>query len=460
MQSPVFAVDRVQGNDSALNCEAIAKQQLELKALMDAGNTERTLGTAAVGGAADVGGQVATAQVASGLFGAFGGIASKVAGAVARGQAEKAVGPSPEAQALAVKAAARHDFLTQLASAKNCGGSGAEKTLSLAEYQQVAMAPPLGQVQAKALTSDVVVAALQEPVDVLDISSAMDGSLAVRNRTIVITEYRVLFDVGGEVNASTRGGYLLGTDYGSTRVTVKYKIPNVDVAAFQAITDRAFEDFKARMLASGANVRFGNPAEGGVYDTTEPGSSPDKPVYLTKKLGQSTRQYLVMAPTGMRLIPRGFTGIGAGNIGKRIEWSKANTEGLSITQTIQIAEHESSGSGSSIFRRGSEADAKSSLSAGAPDELVVQSHVYGGVVRIKEPLPVPGAFANFKAVGGFDSDKDTGMQVLGRLQNLAGMGADKFKTVEQEVELNGPAMARLSLQGLATLNKAVVDAIR
>ncbi len=48
---------------------------------MDAGNSERTLGTAAAGTAANVGTQVATGQVAAGLFGSLGGIAAKLAGA-------------------------------------------------------------------------------------------------------------------------------------------------------------------------------------------------------------------------------------------------------------------------------------------------------------------------------------------------------------------------------------------
>ncbi|MFN7505305.1 MAG: hypothetical protein ACK5Q1_07065, partial [Limnobacter sp.] len=181
-------------------------------------------------------------------------------------------------------------------------------------------------------------------------------------KKVFLTEYRVLFDVSGEVNASTRGGYALGSDYGSTRVTVKYKIPNVDVAAFQAITDKAFEDFKTRMATTGLDLTYGNPPEGGVYDATQPGSTQAAPVYITKDVGHSKRVFLVMAPTGMKLIPRGFTGIGAGNIGNRISWGGKNYEGINVTQTINIADHESSGSGSSIFRKRSEADAKSGMS--------------------------------------------------------------------------------------------------
>lgn len=456
-----WSIDRIQGADSGLNCDAIATQQTEMNRYIEAGNTERGLGTAAAGGAANVGGQVATAQVAGGLFGAFGGIAAKVAGTLAQDQAEAAIGPDPAAVEKAKLAANRNDFLTQLALAKNCATPGGEKILSLEEFQKVATAAPIGSVKAQAMTPELVLSTLKEPVSILSTSGVADGNLKIKGKKVFLTEYRVLFDVSGEVKANTRGGYLLGSDYGSTRVTVKYKIPNVDVAAFQAITDKAFEDFKSRMATTGLDLTYGNPPEGGVYDATQQGSTPEAPVYITKDVGHSKRVFLVMAPTGMKLISRGFTGIGAGNIGNRIAWGGKNYEGMNVTQTINIADHESSGSGSSIFRKRSEADAKSGMSVAAgTGEFLVQTHVSGNLLRADNPVLIAGQFANFKDVGGFDSDKNTALRVVGTLQNLAGMGADKFKTVEKEVELDGAATARMALQGLATMNQAVAESIR
>lgn len=459
--APVFAVDRVQGADGSLNCSEISAQQLDMKKLIDAGSTDRTLGQAAAGGAANVGGQIATSQVAGGLFGAFGGLAAKVAGSLTQSKVESTLGATPEQQETAKKAASRNDFLTQLANAKNCANPDQERKLSLEEFQQVAMAAPIGVIKAVPMSTSSITGALNEPVQILGTTGVMDGTLKLKGKKVYLAEYRVLFDVGGESSASTRAGYALGYDYGSTKVKVKYKIPAVDVAAFQAITDKAFEDFKARMIASGLDIEFSNPPDGGVYDATELASTPEKPVYSNVNLGTSKRVYLVMAPTGMKVVSRGFAGIGAGNIGKRLAWSKSNTEGMSVTQSINIAEHESSGTGSSIWKRGSSADVKSGLIAGnSPNEFVVQTHVGGGLLRIANVVPVEGQFANFKDVGGYDSTKDTTMRVLGALQNAAGQGASSFKTVEKEVELDGPAMARMSLSGLATLNQAIVLSVQ
>lgn len=94
----------------------------------------------------------------------------------------------------------------------------------------------------------------------------------------------------------TRGSYLPGRDYGSTRAKVNYTVPQIDITAFQAITDKAWEDFKVRLTAA-----------------------------------------------GVKLHSRGFAGLGAGNIGKRIEWSKSNLEALSISVAVNIAALESSG---------------------------------------------------------------------------------------------------------------------
>lgn len=456
-----WSIDRVQGADSGLNCQSILAQQAELNTYIQAGNTERTLGTAAVGGAANVGGQVATAQVAGGLFGAFGGLAAKVAGTLAQDKAESAVGPDPAAVEKARLASSRNDFLTQLALAKNCATPAAEKMLSLEEFQQVATAMPTGTVKALPMTSALVLSTLNQPVSILPTSGAVDGNLNIKGKKVFLAEYRVLFDISGEVKANTRGGYLLGTDYGSTRVTVKYKIPQVDVAAYQAITDKAFEDFKTRMAGTGLDLTYSNPPEGGVYEATEVASTPEAPVYINKNVGHSKRVFLVMAPTGMKLISRGFAGIGAGNIGNRIAWSKKSYEGINVTQTINIADHETSGSGSSIFRKGSQADAKSAMSVAAGSgEFLVQTHVSGNLLRADNPVMIAGDFANFKEVGGFDSDKDATSRVVGTLQNLAGLGANKFKTIEKEVELDGAATARMALQGLATMNQAMAESIR
>lgn len=454
---PAHAQERVQPTDAQLDCAGIAAEQQRMKALMDAGQGDRTLGTAAAGTAANVGTQVATGQVAAGLFGSLGGIAARLAGATAQAQTETALGPTDAAREAATRATARHEFLARLADARDCANGGG-KALSAQAFEQLAVAPPAGTLAITPLSAASVAPALATAPSLLPADNLLDGKVALAGKTVFLTEYRVLFDMSGEVSANTRGGYLLGTDYGATRATVTYKVPEPDIAALQAITDRAYADFKDRLAAAGLSVQTTEPEGGGVYSATEAGSAPGAPVWIDQNVGQVKRRLLVLTPTGTRFVSRGFAGIGAGNIGKRIEWGGKNWEGLSVTQTVNIAELESSGSGSSIWRRGSSAEASSSLTVGlAPGDFLVQTHVGGGLLRMTQPLPVPGAFANFRTVKTFDSDKDTTSRVVGTLQNLMGQGANKVLKVEKEVDVDGPALARLSYQGLASINQAVAQ---
>lgn len=459
VQGGAHAMERVMPDDAMRDCAGIQAEMGEMDKLIQAGSTERTLGTAAAGAATNVGTQVVTSQVASGLFGSLGGLAARLAGATAQATVESKMTATPEAQAAAAQAKQRHAFLTQLQKAKACEAGGSGRALSPEEFQQVAAAgAPL---QVTALSRESVGNALGTPIETLPTQGVVNGKVDFRGKTVHLTEFRVLFEVAGEVTASTRGGYLLGTDYGSTRATVIYKVPQVDIAAFQAITDRAFEDFKARASAAGVQLVYSVPEGGGVYVASEPASTPAQPVFLDKSLGYSKRKFLVMAPTGMMLVPRGFAGIGAGNISRRIEWGGSNREGISITQTVSIAELESSGGGSTIFKRTSSAEASSQLTVGnSPEDFLVQSHVSGGLLRIGESVRVPGNFANFRTVSTFDSNTDATSRAIGTLQNLMGQGANMTKKVEKAVELDGPATARLSLQGLATVNQAVVEALR
>ena len=452
-----IAQERVQAGDDKLDCPAIATEQGNMQTLVEAGNSERTVGQAAAGGATNMGAQVATSQVAGSMFGAFGGLAAKLAGAAAQQTVEDKMGPDEAAKAAAAKAAVRKDFLDQLAKAKSCEAGGAGKALSAAEFQQLAAAQPTGIIKVTPMSQLAVSDALKAPVQALDTAGVLDGNLNLKGKKVYLSEFRLLFEVGGKVSANTRGGYLLGTDYGSTRATVNYTVPNVDVAAYQAITDRAFEDFKARMAASGIDMQYAAPEGGAVYDATENASLPGQPVFIESNLGHTQRRFLVMAPTGMKLVPRGWAGIGAGNIGKRMEWSKNNTEGMSVTQEVNIAAHETSGSGSSIWKRSSSAAASSQLSVGNATELLIQTHVNGGLVRTAKAVFLDGQFANFRTVSEFDSDKDMTSRMVGTMQNLMGQGANKSRKVDKEVDIDATAMARLSLQGIATVNQAIAE---
>ncbi|HYC41707.1 MAG TPA: hypothetical protein VEB70_01830 [Noviherbaspirillum sp.] len=433
------AIERVKAGDAGLDCAGIAAESQAMDGFIAAGAT--TEKNAAPG--------------SGGLFGALGAMVSKAT----QQPAEEKAPPDAAAQQKAAQAQARKSFLARLGTAKECqsGGRGA-KQLSEEQFQQIANDAPVP------LTAAAIQPALSLPVTLLSADGLVEGKLDMKGKRFYVAEFRVLFDVGGQVSANTRGSYLPGRDYGSTRAKVNYSVPQIDVAAFQAITDKAWEDFKARVAAAGVTLEEREAFErenGAVYEATEEASKPGKPVFIEKNYGHSERKFLVMAPSGMKLHSRGFAGLGAGNIGKRIEWSKSNLEALSISVAVNIAALESSGSGLTMVKRESSASAGEGMSISmAPDTLLVQSHAQTNILRMNAPLAVDGSFASFREVGGYDTDKDAVGRTMGLLTNLAGMGANKTKRTDTEVDLDGPATVRMALQGLATINQAIADRIK
>lgn len=128
---------------------------------------------------------------------------------------------------------------------------------------------------------------------------------------------------------------------------------------------------------------------------------------------------------------------------------------------MNIAALESSGSGSTMVKRESSASAGEGMSLTmAPDTFLVQSHTHTNVLRMDQPLAVAGSFARFRQTGGYDSDKDAVGRTMGLLTNMAGMGANKTKRADMDVELDGPAMGRMALQGLSTVNQAIAHQLK
>jgi hypothetical protein len=460
-QAYAQAIERVQGADAGLDCDAITKESAAMDEHVKAGSAQNSAGKTAAGTAANVGGQVAGATVAQsvgGLFGALGGLVGQVAGSVAQQKTESSMEPDAAAKDKAAQAQSRKTFLAKLAAAKDCQAGGAGKALSEEEFKVVAAVPaekPLAP-----LSAETVQAGLAGPVTPLDAKLEWQGaSPELRGKKFYIAEFRVLFDIAGTVSANTRGGYMPGRDVGATRARVNYKVAAVDVAAFQAITDKAFEDLKARLRAAGLQLEENDAfvrEHGAIYDTPEAASTAEKRVIYKKNLGHSEREYLVMAPTGMKLHSRGFAGMGGGDQGKRREYRDKNLDAISVSLAVNIASLESSGSGS-MFSRGSSAAASEGMSVGsAPDVLPILGHAMGNGFYTQQAIPVPGSFAQWKLAGGYDTDKDATGRAMGMLTNLAGMGANKTKREDYELQLDGAQTARLALQGLASMHEALV----
>lgn len=374
------------------------------------------------------------------------------------------------------QAGARKDFLTQLFVAKGCKLSDlsfAGNPVPPDTFRRIVAAAPSmpapampaapGAVPAAASPADIQ-AALQAPPAPLDAAGIMKGNATLKGKRYYISEYRVMFEAGGSVTASTRAAYFGGTDYGATRMTVRYEAPQLDIGVLQAITDRAYADFLQRLEAAGAKPEPTDPfvrENGAIYEATLEGSKPGAPVIEEVDLGHGKRRYIVMAPTGTKLNSRGFAGLGAGNIGNRIAWSKANLEAVSVALAVNLAAQESSGSGSSMFRRGSSANASAAMEVTAAHRAaLLQSHAHTHMLSLGGPLAVPGQFATLRETGGYDTRQDAavaGIQALGRMM---GQAANNSKRVELTLDVDHAAMGRLALQGLASLNQGIASAIR
>lgn len=451
------STDAVRPGDDALTCADISQQRKALDEIIAAGDPNApSMTKAAAGTAANVGGQVA------GMLGGLGGLVSKVTGAVAQQQVEQRMAPDAAAQQKAAEAKPRQAFLVKLEAAKGCKADDpafAGKALSAGEFQALSSGPAAGEI--KPLDTSAV-SLITEPLSPLVLDNPLKGDLKLGNRTVYISEFRVLYEVGGTVTASTRAGYFAGRNYGATNSTIKYKVANADVAALQALTDKAWNDLRARFEARGLKVvdRDAFVAQHGeIYPATEAASTPTQPVYLEDKQGYVTRRYLVTAPTGMKLHPRGIAGLGAGNIGKRIEFVKNQLDGFAIGIAVNVADLESSGSRSSILATegaNTSADQGMVLSA-PPGGMVANGHAEGGLVQMPKGFAVPGAFARIREVGGYDTQKDALVRSVQIVGALAGVAANTSKTLELELDLDGPSTTRMAMQGLVTFNQALVE---
>ncbi len=385
--------------------------------------------------------------------------------------------------AAAAQAQARREFLTQLFIARGCKVSDLSfagtpvppetfrRLMSTAPSAAPTM-PGLPAATAPAAPAALVPpgtadlqAVLSAPVTVLDASGAVKGTAALKGKRFYVSEYKVLVEAGGSVTASTRAAYFGGTDYGATRMTVNYQAPQLDIAAIQAVVDKAHADFLQRLEAAGARPEPADvilkDAGGAVYEATLEGSKPGAPVTEESDLGYGKRRYLVFAPTGTKLNSRGFAGLGAGNIGQRIAFTKGNFEAISVVLAINLAAQESSGSGSSLFRRGSSANASAAMEiGGATRAALLQSHAHTYMLSAGSPLALPGQFATLRETGGYDSRQDAGVQGIQALGRLMGQAGNNSKRVEMALDVDHTAMARLALQGLVSMNQGIAASIR
>lgn len=325
------------------------------------------------------------------------------------------------------------------------------------------------------LSPETISAALARPIGQTVRAPRTSGSVDLKGKRFYIAEYLLLFDLSGEVPVQPLAGSVLGTPVGDKPALLAYRSA-LDITALQQLTDRAWADLQQRLAQAeitladaGDTVR----QHGAVYAATEPASTPAAPVVLESKTGDSSRRYLALAPTGMRLVPRTVAGIGLGNIAARVSYPAQGVEGLSLAMAVHFSALDAPGARASHFAPA--AGAAAGVAAGvaadtpalspllelapAPAAALVHGHAQLALVNLDEALVLAGEFARLRATPAAEPAPRDGLApllLLGR-RLLGGAGA---VTVPALLELDGPSTARGVLYLLGAANQAIADALK
>jgi hypothetical protein len=290
------------------------------------------------------------------------------------------------------------------------------------------------------------------------------GTLDLRDRQLHITEYLLLFDLAGEQAAPVRDGKLLGTPVPDGQAQLAWRA-TPDVAVLQALTDHAWADLQARLQAAG--VALADPAavvraHGAVHAASAAGSTAGAPVELVHTQGSTTRRYLALAPTGMRLVPRTAAGIGPGDATARAAYLAAGQEGLSLAMALKLSVLDATGTRAPAFAAPGGLPTLSPLMelAPAPAAALVHAHAQQAFINLDEAL-VPAAHFGRLRLAPLDGPIPSNDPLKPLLAfGLRLQGAAPVRRVDALLDLDGPSTARLAVYLTSAANQAIADALK
>ena len=340
-----------------------------------------------------------------------------------------------------------------------------------AQAETVAAATPARPLRPFDLQS--IAAALARPVGATMTSPSVSGRVELASKRVYIAEYQLLFEVAGQIVAATRDGKLFGRDQGAERVALTFTSAP-DIAALQALTDRAWADLRARLDAAGVSLEPAAPivaSFGAVFDATEPASAAGAPVVVTARSAGGTRRYLVMAPTGMKLAARSPTGdLSSVNLVARTAYPVRQVEGLSLSMAVNFSALDSSTPRPSSFGGDPSAAISPLMEIGpAPSAALVHAHGQRGLVNLNEALLLEGEFGRLRpalqpeatAASASPAPSSSADLLGGLVRAQDGVGtAPPPKRINVVLETDGPVLARMALFGISAANQAMATALR
>ena len=298
------------------------------------------------------------------------------------------------------------------------------------------------------LTLPAIAAVLQRAVGKPTATPSTIGFIDLRDRRVYIAEYQLLIEIGGEIDIPAGAVSLLGHRSGPKPSSLAYS-SEPDIAALQALTDRAWVDLQARLrdsgvvLSSAAQIKA---VYGTVYDATAPASAPGAPVVAGVRTEDGLRRYLVLSPTGMKLVRRGADSIGidSGNPGKREAYLASGVEAISLTVAVNLS--------------------------GFDPRVDPISHMVDGagitLVPRLELRPLPGRPLLFTQAGRQQVDLDQVVVAAGGFGRIRLSPRDAQESTTSTgalravFEQDGPALADLLMRVFGTANQAIAAVMR
>ena len=290
------------------------------------------------------------------------------------------------------------------------------------------------------------------------------GTLDLRDKQVHIAEYLLLFDLAGEQPAPLRDGRLLGMAVPEGKAQLAHRA-TPDIAVLQALTDHAWADLQARLQAAGvvlADPAAAVQAHGAVHAATSAGSTADAPVRLVHTQGGTTRRYLALAPTGMRLVPRTPAGIGTGDAAARATYVAKRQEALSLAMALNLSVLDTTGTRMPAFAAPGGLPTLSPLMelAPAPAAALVHAHAQQAFVNLNEALIPAAPFGRLRLapLDGPIPSNDPLKPLLSfglRLQ-----GEAPVRRVEALLDLDGPSTSRLAVYLTSAANQAIANALK
>lgn len=412
-------IERIKAGDGELSCaqlhgesEEMGKIAADAKAAEDKGR-----GTAATAGAANTAAEVAGR---TGLFGAVGGIAGALFGQAATQTAAGAVQQTSsrtaqDANERTRQAQARKEHLSALFVARDC------KVADLSQPGRTLSADELAKLMTVAAPQPAAGAAPAAAIEIPDLApqdfmATLDAQVIEelrKHRRVVVGGFRVAFVTkavaADSIRASYRGG---GTHSSGVNTKFEMSLRNVDLPRMQALVERAYQEFMARLKESGVEIIphetfAAHPA----YNEISFASKGDGPAYTVDNGGRS---HVVLSPAGMKLWfgqaePLGDQGaFGWGN-GRKAGVFAFENKAVVINPLLVVDFAEtSSGRNKGLFgfRNSTDVEVKSGISLRAGPGMThlafvarsapIEAAIAGGAVPLKEPVMFSGDFGKLE----------------------------------------------------------------